>query len=309
MPESQFNSLCDWISTVDTTNVLVTGMDDDEYVTAQRLGLHEDLATDFQLMVLNHRLFTGTEFEFVEYDPTYKPESDQILYLEFSNDDDIGIFVDVGSDVNGTEPFEEDRDFCQKLRFYSIVLEKDGNKATFFRKFTRTNELNSRKLYAVTLSRGNYKKLSKKVFLFDEKIDCFAWNNILYIYDKNSFQNIFDYFETVKKAAEVVVTELHNKFPVANFDQFKDFCVRNRRMMAKLISISKKDYLQTLTIDDLKRVSTSFSLDVEFDEQDQIVFNPSVKTRWQILNLFNDDYLKSELTDNKYEVNSKLEHN
>jgi hypothetical protein len=37
-----------------------------------------------------------------------------------------------------------------------------------------------------------------------------------------------------------------------------------------------------------------------------LVFDPSPAKRFRILNLLNDDYLKSVLTEREYEVNSKV---
>jgi hypothetical protein len=40
-------------------------------------------------------------------------------------------------------------------------------------------------------------------------------------------------------------------------------------------------------------------------EAERFVFDPSPKLRWEILKLLDDDFVRSSLTQNRYEVNSK----
>jgi hypothetical protein len=45
---------------------------------------------------------------------------------------------------------------------------------------------------------------------------------------------------------------------------------------------------------------------VKEDGRDHLKFDPDPSRRWILLKLLDDDYLNSNMTDNKYEANSKL---
>jgi hypothetical protein len=79
-------------------------------------------------------------------------------------------------------------------------------------------------------------------------------------------------------------------------------------MISKLAQIARKPYLNAVTMQDIRRTISEFHLDVQVvivDGQERLLFEATPSKRWLILNLLDDNYLGSIMTNQKYEVNSK----
>lgn len=155
---------------------------------------------------------------------------------------------------------------------------------------------------------GTYNKITQKVFLFDDDIDCFSWDGYLYIKHVSNFQRIFEYFEQLRERASTAVDTVVQRVPVQNLDEFRAACTRQPQMMAKIVQISRKPYLERLSMADIQRTIQEFSLPVQLvtdGEQEKLLFENDREKRWLILKLLDDDYLGSVMTRQKYEVNSK----
>ena len=79
-------------------------------------------------------------------------------------------------------------------------------------------------------------------------------------------------------------------------------------MVSKLAQIARKPYLNTVTMEDIKRTIAAFRLDVQIvvvDGQEQLLFEETPNKRWLILKLLDDAYLGSIMTNRLYEANSK----
>jgi Domain of unknown function (DUF4868) len=162
--------------------------------------------------------------------------------------------------------------------------------------------------FAAILGRGHYNKVETKIFLFDWKIDCFAWGGYLFIHNISAFQRIFKYFDELRAKAEETLNTILAQIPVNNAEEFRQACVGQIQMISKLTQIARKPYLAAVTMDDLRRTIDEFGLDVEIVEiegQEQLLFEAAPAKRWLILKLLDDNYLGSMMTTLKYEVNSK----
>ena len=96
------------------------------------------------------------------------------------------------------------------------------------------------------------------------------------------------------------------KSPIKNFDEFSVKCKGHYQKLAKLRNISQKSYLDAITIDDMKKVIGEFNRNIRIDKvdgQEKLVYDSS--NPWEILRLLDDDFLASDMTKEKYEVNSK----
>jgi hypothetical protein len=79
-------------------------------------------------------------------------------------------------------------------------------------------------------------------------------------------------------------------------------------MADKLIAVQNRDYFEQLTYEMLEPVIAEFKLDIPVETRNgspHLVFKSEPAQRWRILRLVDDDFLKSSMTDHRYEVNSK----
>jgi hypothetical protein len=292
-----------------TVNLLVASEVDgrDNPPVIQRLNIHEDVAAQF-LGVAQESL--PAEATLRAYDPGYKPETTELCYVEYEDQDYVSSLVDTLHQVDQAELFSEDEDFIKKLRFYAIVVGGvGGRQAIFLRHYSQKKELKRHAAFALMLKRGNYDRVREKIFLFDNAVDCFSWDGALYIKSISQFQRIFKYFEELRSKARDTIQRVHQRVPIHNLDEFQSACVSSSVMLTKLAAIANKPYLERVTFDDVERTIQEFNLEIEIKREGggpELVYDSSREHRWLILKLLDDDYLGSTMTHEKYEVNSKI---
>lgn len=310
MPAEQaFQALRQAVTDNPTVSVLVAS-EPGEDVVIQRLNLREDLAAEFLAAARGSCSFQDGDFALRAYDPGFKPESHEISYIELAQHAAIADQIRAFSRIHQAEIFSEDDDIVNNLRFYGIVLSPSARRhAVFFRTYNPSKELTRRRGFAALFRSGQYDKLDRKVFLFDWHIDCFAWDGYLFIHNVPGFHRIFKYFEELRARADETVTAILGHIPLSNEDAFRQACTGQIQMMSKLAQIARKPYLNTVTMEDIRRTITAFpSLDVRIVQengQDKLLFEGTPNKRWLILKLLDDDFLGSIMTNQKYEVNSK----
>ncbi len=128
----------------------------------------------------------------------------------------------------------------------------------------------------------------------------------MFISHKHQFQQIFNFFAQVREKATAALQTISQHVPIVNFPEFAASCESHLHKMTKLVNISAKPYLQTVTMKDMKKTIKKFRLNVQIRREggvEKLIFDPV--HRWEILKLLDDDYLGSVMTSLQYEVNSK----
>jgi len=129
----------------------------------------------------------------------------------------------------------------------------------------------------------------------------------MFILQKENFQRIFHFLEEVEKVAKQTLAQIKLNLPIANFDQFAEACKRNPNKLRKLKNIAKQPYLDRVTMDDIKKVIQMHNLKIPIittrGGKEMIVYEQSEP--WEILKLLDDDYLRSVMTSQNYEVTGK----
>lgn len=278
-------------------------------ILIQRLNLRQDLAAEFLATAQSAVPVLGRDLVLRPYAAGYKPDAHELVYVETANVPDVAEQVRQVAQLQQAELFREDDNVIDHLRFYAIIVSQTArSRAAFFRTYSPTRELTRHSGFAALLSRGSYNKVESKVFLFDYSIDCFAWDEYLFIQNVAGFQRIFKYFEQLRARANETVDFVSARVPISNLDQFRAACTGQLQMMSKLAQIAQQPYLNRVGMEDIKRTIHEFHLDVQIiDEngQERLVFEPEPRKRWLILKLLDDDFLGSVMSNQKYEVNSK----
>jgi hypothetical protein len=290
------------------TNVLLVSQPADEALT-QRLNLDDALSADFRIVALDSCSNAAANLRLRPYDPGYKPDSDELSYIDLSTDAELANRIREFTAVQQAELFREDDAVIDALRFYAIVVSPSARRhAVFLRTYSPKKELTRKAGFAAILGRGHYNKVETKIFLFDWKVDCFAWNGYLFIPNVSAFQRIFNYFVELRAHAKETLDGILTQIPVSNAEDFRNACMGQIQMISKLAQIARKPYLARVTMADIRRTIEEFHLEitvVRVGNQEQLVFEPTPSKRWLILKLLDDDYLGSVMTALKYEVNSK----
>lgn len=247
------------------------------------------------------------EIAFCNYDPMTKPDAHELEHLNLDDHSELKSQIINLKNIQELEAFASDDDFVAGIRFYVLaVLPEDGKPCYFFRTYTPKKELSRSKRFAMILRRGQYDKFDEQIFLFDDGIDCVVRDKILYIFNKNNFQKIFQFYEMLRSGAKETLQTIRTHIPIDDFPAFQAACEGHLLKLAKLKNIASKPYFKTITMKDIKKVISRFKLDITIAEvkgKELLHFDASDK--WAILRLLDDDYLMSVMTGNQYEVNSK----
>lgn len=294
------------------TNVVVaTSPRRDEDVELHRLALSAELADKFSAAAYNVLPDDEDEVILVAYDPTYRPQSHELMFLALDDAPEIAEMVEFAADVSAAPQFSPDDKLVRQLRFYVTVVSTDDDQALFFRVYSPKKELTRGRGFAAMFDDGVFQKVEHKTFLFDEDADCFAWGEHIFIRHVNAFHRIFRYFEQLRENADQTLDEVLQHVPISNEEDFRDACKGQLQMLAKLANISRKPYLPNLTMDAIEDTINTVELDVEVLDEDgerKLVFDPSTQeSRWAILKLLDDDYLRSLMTQEIYEASSKIQ--
>lgn len=205
---------------------------------------------------------------------------------------------------------EKDQRFVDGLRFYVIALQpKEGECVYFFRAYIHRKTL-LRSFFMSKGIDGLYDRVKIFPCQFDGDIDCMCTSSVMFILNKSNFQHIFRFFEEVRKSAKETLEDIHMRIPIHNFEEFTKACEGDVRKLRKLRTIASKPYLKDVPFDTLKKAIEVLHLSIqviEIDGKEHLVYDAKAKDKWELLRLLNDDYLKSLLTEQKYEVTSKRE--
>jgi hypothetical protein len=305
-PQQAIQSLAQVFAGNPAVNVLVAAEPQAQLVI-QRLNLRQDLAVEF-LSAASAASPDGN-MVFRPYDPGYKPDANELCYIDLDRHEAIAEQIRQFSQVQQAELFREQDEIVDHLRFYAVVVSPTARRhAVFFRTYSAKKELTRRAGFAALFNRGHYDRVDTKIFLFDRQIDCFSWDGYLFIQNVPAFQRVFKYFDELRASADATVTAILAQIPLSNADEFRAACTGQMQMMSKLAQIARKPYLNRVTMRAIRRTIEEFDLDVEIvteDGQERLLFDASPARRWLILKLLDDDFLGSIMTQEKYEVNSK----
>lgn len=287
--------------------VLLSARLQQEQETVERLNISPDLQQEFQGIIRNS---VSADVRLVPYDAGYKPESNEVCWIELDHSPDLTAVLDRLTAVQRPPLFREEAEFIRHLNFYAVVGRVNARRnLVFCRKATASLELGQGRIFGAIFRRGTYDTVDDRVLVFDRNIDCFSDGEYLFINNVGNFERIFRYYERLVARAGETVDRILERIPIANAEAFREACTTQTRFMAKLAMIAAKPYLANIGIADLRCAIDEHHLPVTFVQEDgvqRLRFDPDPARRWIILKLLDDDYLNSVMTHEHYEVNSKI---
>lgn len=287
--------------------------DDNANPEFKKVQLSENAANQFRILVSRQMQLTlnrarRRDLRLLKYDAGAMNRPDEIEYLTPDSESGIWDQFAAAQSIPNLPVFKAEDAFIANLHFYVIVVDLNGEQALFFRSYTRQNELSRSSRFGFRLSNTVFNEIREPTFLFDMHLDCAVFRDVLYVFQKNNFHQIFRYFERVREAGREALRTVSQRVKIDNFDQFSALCEGELNMLAKLKNIAAKDYLQRVTMKDIQRVIKKFKLPAVIavrNGEERLVFDPQAKDRWLILRILDDDYLGSVMTRLNYEANSK----
>lgn len=286
--------------------------DGQAFPEGRALSLGSDAEAFFRTLIRTVVIDEIDQWSLRKLDPVYKPDYRQVEWSPVGAVDAVRFAINHWSNLSQLAPFApQDDAYKRRLLYWVCALTgSDGSKAFFFRAFTASAELQRKRGAALVSRDGAFHRVEESIFIFKEAIDCFVFGGYVFVLRKNDFRRIFDQFEAVRKRARRAAQDLHARVPIANFDEFVDACTTQAALADKLLAVCGRDYFNTLSYELLKPIIDDFKLGIptrDIDGQKHLVFGKAPDQRFRILKLVDDDYLRSTMTNHRYEVNSKTE--
>jgi hypothetical protein len=290
-------------------NVTVPGYRRVELSEAARADFRSVLAEGFDS---HKRSWQKLNIVLLDFAIDTKLEKCQVEYLGLTGYDHIKEQIEPLENYQSIPQFlANEQDFINDLRFYVIVVEApDGRCFNFYRRYMHASILNHSPFVPLRFHQDIYDRVTEPTLLFDRNIDCINSEHHMFILEKHNFYIIFRFMEELKKNAQQILQVIKKKDFIYNFDHFERDCLADNNKLFKLKNISMKPYLDTLQLEDIKRVVSEYAPHMRFmqyiDEgihKEQLIYDASTaQSRWDILKLLDDSYLDSAMTKASYAV-------
>lgn len=273
-----------------------------------------DLLRERSLDVLENQVTSVIENEnkeLAEYDISNRKKEDALL--EFVYTDKIQNF-DRFDGLLETSPVGESEfnpDHQPAFQAYRVVEDNEVQFAAL-QKFTRRQVLADDDGVKLTFHEesNDYQPFTGTVVSFLNRIDCFYFDDAVYILNTTKFEDIFDYLHEYKGDANDVLTSVKNSdINIADFDQFVQSVKRDRKALRKMREIKQVGLYKDLSRDEVERIVDDFGLAIDVeegdDDEDWAIAIPDMRKKWDIIRLLNDDHLYSDLSKDRYQVYGK----
>jgi hypothetical protein len=286
---------------------------DEGRINYRRFNIGDSLSEEFRNFIQkvidsNRRDYKKHDVRLLSYDAGYKPESDEIEWIKYSDSPWLSsLLTQIPKPTNINIYDESEGDIAKDLRFYILFAKTpQGEDIHCFSFYSKMKELTKSNNILIHWVGDRFELLREPGFMFDERIDCILFKNYIFSFNKTNFHRIFRFYDQIRTLAGSSLTIIQQSIPIANFDEFQTACLGHPLKLAKLVNVVGKSYLSTITMADVRRTIEKNGLALEIVNErgvEKLRYDP--RNQWMILNLIDDMYLDSELTHQSYEANSK----
>jgi hypothetical protein len=302
------NDIKNFVSEANKINVVIVTRKS----VVEKLRMLTAVREGFRNMVLKFiesKLKEQNGIQFLKYKPWHKLEDDKCSVLEIANNLPLDDEINKISNIAAKSQFSYDEKILKGIKYYVIIVEdRSRKKALFYGQFGNANIVDRRGKFSIVFDRDTFRTL-KKGLTFSESIDCIIWEDKLLIFKKRNFENIFDYFDSLKKVADEIVDKIQEKLEVVNIDDLREIARRDKRILKKMAEMKENKSLEKLDLKKMGKAIKKYNLRFKYirrrNKNPKITFNPDIKERWKFIKLISEDYFISETTDNKFIATSK----
>lgn len=245
------------------------------------------------------KLLETVDLEYIEYNPAINLDKN---HVETIKREEVHYLDEILQDMNSADLNIFDMKQSKNLWAYAIKIGNSG--ITLFRKYTEKRILDIKGWIPLFVQNGVFNKLTDSILTIDKDIDCIYYDGKVFILDKIQFEKIFSFMDKFILEIDANICHLEEKSLVDDITALQKLCKSDPRKIKKLNKVLKSDILNSLNTKRISEINRQYNLDLDFTEDGKIIV--SHKNIWTVLRVLDDEYLESSMTDNKYEVHSKV---
>lgn len=245
------------------------------------------------------KLLETVDLEYIEYNPAINLDKN---HVETIKREEVHYLDEILQDMNSADLNIFDMKQSKNLWAYAIKIGNSG--ITLFRKYTEKRILDIKGWIPLFVQNGVFNKLTDSILTIDKDIDCIYYDGKMFILDKIQFEKIFSFMDKFILEIDANICHLEEKSLVDDITALQKLCKSDPRKIKKLNKVLKSDILNSLNTKRISEINRQYNLDLNFTEDGKIIV--SHKNIWTVLRVLDDEYLESSMTDNKYEVHSKV---
>jgi hypothetical protein len=179
-----------------------------------------------------------------------------------------------------------------KIDFYCVEISYDIQKLYLFRQFHKLKKL--RKGILAQIVNNELKTMDGDFLGIDDSIDIILFGDDVYLINHISLERIFKYKDEFLNKTKEALGELLTENKIANIEQFTEDCCNDIRIMKRFTNLMTKGRLPLFfdNYDKVPGIVTELELDIEFDDEDRLVYREKSQL-FHIINLLSDSYFKT----------------
>ena len=260
----------------------------------KRIQLSQDLHNRLN-DYLNESITPIKQKKTVLFSGEYKPEENEILYIENFDNPHINI------DALSTGQLDEN-----EIESIKTLVFKMDDKKIAYQCFDNRKIIRPEKWFLI-YSNNTYCKIDNRGLIIDNKIDAiFCGNKLLF----SSYHNASKIFDLSRYYREATDNEIENfiKNKIIKDGESFDKNLLNSKMKKKIYLILKNNVLKQVkdNFESVAEYSEKVGMSSCFDKSNTKIIFPNDKNKVEkLLNFLNDDLYNSPITGNNYETNSK----
>jgi len=224
--------------------------------------------------------------------------------------------IQTAVDTADLDAFDSRADYAKNVSMVAARFStRDGDTATFYRVADTLLQFTKNKVFSLVRRDGQYDRLAPAdVLLMRSEFDVVVIAGHAFFFLKPTFERAFGFLEQLKKASAATFKSVTSGLRITGMAELRAACTNQPQMMAKMASIRRSmdedpAYAEAMTMPKLlDYIEAHPEVNIEIagtGRHRSLIFNPTPATRFQIVKLLDDDYLRSVLTDRDYEAGSK----
>ena len=187
----------------------------------------------------------------------------------------------------------------------AVKIANEEKSVYLFRKNFPFNVIKKDKFYSIFFNNGALQLLEDEFLKITDDIDfIYTQNDKLVIFEKKIFEKYFNYHKAVETRAKNNLDILLNTGLFTTVTKLFDLVERGRETK-RLLSINAGNPALSKTAKEIADFATKYQHKISLNDKEELIDFKSQKEAITFLKILSDDFLLSELTNNKYDAKGK----